>query len=139
MRPSSLTQSIGLVLAGFLVGVIVTSMNRNPNTFQPASTDNRQGQDSPEYASSYRTVAQTGVWDVLVDNSGEGRSVARGQNGSLRVIVRDDKSALYVMTYKEGDPVWQGRLMDVGNDGIVEVADLSYGHCEAFTPLTTVP
>lgn len=122
------------MLAGFLLGVIVASLNRNPAVLETASYDTRRDTDYQESSPDYRIVAQTGVWDVLAENSQEGRSVALGQNGFLRVVVHDDKSALYVMTYKEGDPVWQGRLMDVGNDGIVEVADLSYGHCEAFSP-----
>ncbi len=134
MRPSSLTQSLGLVLAGFLLGIIVASLNRSPAVWEAAPVDGREDGAYRESSPDYRIVAQTGVWDVLVENSQEGRSVALGQNGLVRVVVRDDKSALYVMTYKAGDPVWQGRLMDVGNDGIVEVADLSYGHCEAFSP-----
>ena len=140
MPPSTLTRSFGLVLAGFLLGVIVTGLNRNAGSGNAVSQTQGRGQGQVQGGTyqhseiNYQVVAQTGVWDILVEPSREGRSVALGQNGLVRVVVRDDQSALYVMTYKEDDPVWQGRLMDVGNDGSIEVADLSYGHCEAFSP-----
>ena len=134
MRPSTSMQSLGLVLAGFVIGIIVANLGLAGGT--PGS-DTPGQKTNPSYPGSYMVVARTGVWDVLTRRSEDGRSVALGQNGFVRVVVRDDESALYVMTYKPGDDVWQGRLMDVGNDGTVEVADISYGHCEAFSPPAT--
>ncbi len=131
MRPSTSMQSLGLVLAGFVIGIIVANLGRAGDA--PGATVSGQKTNS-SYPENYNVVAQTGVWDVLTRSLEDGRSVALGQNGFVRVVVRDDESALYVMTYKPGDDVWQGRLMDVGNDGTVEVADISYGHCEAFSP-----
>ena len=125
-------QSVGLVLAGFLIGVIVSNFGRGTDT--PVTGTQWQNSRTAAYPSEYTVVSQTEVWDVLAGNSGDGRTIALGQEGFVRVVVQDDQSALYILTYKPGDDVWQGRLMDVGNDGTVEVADLSYGHCEAFTP-----
>ncbi len=129
-----MTRSLGLVLAGFILGTIVSNLNAGvENPGEPAVAPKPAGEYA-QLASDYRKVAATAVWDVFVEDTADGRGIALGQDGLVRVEVRDDQSALYVMTYKAGDPVWQGRLMDVGNDGIVEVADLSYGHCEAFSP-----
>ncbi len=122
------------MLAGFILGVIVAGQGRSPKSTGEKVNNTGAGNEYAESASGYRQVAQSAVWDVFVEDTAEGRSIALGQQGQVRVVVRDDKSALYVMTYKPGDPVWQGRLMDVGNNGVVEVADLSYGHCEAFSP-----
>lgn len=139
MRPSPLTRAVGLILTGFLAGVIIMSLSRNTAAPRGSTADDAAGAVYRELAPEYEWIARTGVWDVLVEKSPEGRSIALGQRSPeqgahIRVVVRDDWSALYVMTFKSGDPVWQGRLMDVGNDGTVEVADLSYGHCEAFSP-----
>ncbi|MFK8031666.1 MAG: hypothetical protein AB8G18_15625 [Gammaproteobacteria bacterium] len=123
-------QSLGLVLAGFLVGIIVTNINRVFPSAGPG--ESKQSGRVAEYSGDYQLLAQTAVWDVFAQTTTKGRSIVLGQKGLARVVVTDDQSALYVMTYKAGDPVWQGRLMDVGNDGTVEVADISFGRCEAF-------
>lgn len=123
-------QSLGLVLAGFLIGIIVTNLDLGTKSDSSiAKSPSRLG--GSEYG-EYQRVAKTAVWDVLTEATGEGRSIVLAQNGYARVVVIDDKTALHVMTYKSDDPVWQGRLMDVGNDGTVEVADISFGRCEAF-------
>ena len=98
-RPSSWTQSLGLVLAGFLVGIIVENINRSTSSPDRPAVAGVDQDVYSEAAGSYRKIAQTGVWDVLIDSSAQGRGVALGQGGEIRVIVIDDKSALYVMTY----------------------------------------
>ncbi len=130
MRPTNSMQALGLVLAGFVVGIIVSNLGLG----EDRSAMTPSGSKSVTYPEPYSVVAKTRVWDVLNDSSQAGHTVALGQNGFVRVVVQDDKSALYVTTYKPDDDVWQGRLMDVGNDGTIEVADISYGHCEAFAP-----
>ncbi len=77
----------------------------------------------------FRTIAKTDHWDVLVKTDSTGRDVSLGQNGQVRVTVLDDGPSLYVLTFKEGQDKWEGRLMDMGNDGTVEVANLTGREC----------
>ena len=79
----------------------------------------------------YKVVASTGYWDVLVPEGGSGRSVSLGQEGMVRVSVLDDGPSLYVLTYKKGKALWEGRLIDIGNDGTIEVANISGKQCES--------
>lgn len=126
-------QSIGLLSLGFLLGIIVSGLR--PTAEAPRHGSRASGEIAGQVYSfprDYRLVSRVGVWDVLAsDIPGE---IALGQAGQVRVNVLDDVSALYVHTWRDGQTVWDGRLMDVGNDGTVEVADLSFGHCEAFEP-----
>lgn len=133
MQPGYLLRASGLVLAGFLSGIIVAGLNQGTALIAEEAQPLRSGV-TPDYAATagLEPVATTKAWDVLLDRKSEGRRIALAQNGQIRVVIHDDRSALHVFTYKSGDPVWQGRLMDVGNDGTIEVADISFGHCESF-------
>ena len=45
----------------------------------------------------------------------------------------DDARTFYVMTHKHGAPHWEARLVDVGNDGSVEIANITGLSCEKFS------
>lgn len=128
VRPGNLLQAFGLLVTGFILGIMVAGLNRGAVT--PAPSEYAHSTDYPGQE-NLQVIGVTDAWDILADKT-HGKRIALGQNGVIRVVVQDDTSALYVMTYKQGEPLWQGRLMDVGNDGTVEVADLTAGHCEAF-------
>ncbi|MEM7083567.1 MAG: hypothetical protein AAF465_12615 [Pseudomonadota bacterium] len=123
MAMTSYGQSLALVLTGFLLGVIVAGAR--------APTVDVESKSIARYP-HHTLLAHTPVWDILLDDRHPESGIALAQAGVIRIRVIDDVSSLHVMTYKFDDAVWQGRLLDVGNDGSVEVADITNGHCEAF-------
>ena len=83
------------------------------------------------HKTTYSLLAKTAYWDILLPVGSNGRGVALGQKGLVRVTVLDDGPSLYVLTYKDKESgVFEGRLIDIGNDGTIEVADITGGQCE---------
>ena len=78
----------------------------------------------------YETIASTEYWDILTGKGLSGRDIALGQNGFVKVVILDDGHTLYVLTYKKDKLLWEGRLVDLGNDGTVEIANISGKQCE---------
>ncbi len=77
----------------------------------------------------YRVIGSTKKWDLLEPENSEGETVSLGKNGKVKVTVIDNESVLYVLTWKEGNPIYEGRLIDFGNDGTIEVANITGGQC----------
>ena len=142
MRSTSWGKGLGLVSFGFLCGIIVSSLNISaikPPDFKVADTkptasdiDYKQ-QNLAGDSVAYSVLSSTKHWDVLVPRETDGKTIALGKNGEVRVLVIDDIHALHVLTHYDGSRLWEGRLIDLGHDGTVEVADISGGHCENFS------
>lgn len=80
---------------------------------------------------SFEVIAKTLHWDILTPVHSNGREVALGQRGAVRVIVLDDGPSLYALTYKSKDSrLYEGRLIDIGNDGTIEVANITGKQCD---------
>ena len=77
----------------------------------------------------YKVIGSTTKWDLLEPKDGEGETVSLGNNGKVKVTVIDNETVLYVLTWKEGNPIYEGRLIDFGNDGTIEVANITGGQC----------
>ncbi len=114
--------------AAFLIGVVGTyvalSFSRNSEyNYEQTSLEGQK--------TIFEPIAKTVHWDVLTPANSSGREVALGQRGAVRVVVLDDGPSLYVLTYKNKDSrLYDGRLMDIGNDGTIEVANITGGQCE---------
>ena len=83
------------------------------------------------HKTTYSLLAKTAYWDILIPVGSKGRGVSLGQKGVVRATILDDGPSLYVLTYKDKESrVFEGRLMDIGNDGTIEVANITGGQCE---------
>ena len=83
------------------------------------------------HKTKYSLLAKTDYWDILIPVGSKGRGVALGQKGVVRATILDDGPSLYVLTYKNKESrTFEGRLIDIGNDGTIEVANISGGQCE---------
>ena len=80
----------------------------------------------------YEVLCKTEHWDILTARgvNGAGRGVSMGQEGLVRVTVLDDGPTLYVLTYRKGKKNWEGRLMDMGNDGTIDIVNGTDFGCE---------
>ena len=141
MTSSSWGKGLGLVMLGFLTGIVVSNLDAQPGSLDdpvidavapPVPRYQRQNLagDPVEYTVNYSTPH----WDVLTTAQGHAKEIALGQNGQVRVVVIDDARTFYVMTHKQGAPLWEARLVDVGNDGSVEIAGITGLSCEKFSP-----
>lgn len=118
---------ISLTLA-FLVGVIGTYVVMS---FSPSSEYSYERTSLEGHKTIFKPIAKTAHWDVLTPTNSSGREVALGQRGTVRVTVLDDGPSLYVLTYKGKDSrLYDGRLLDIGNDGTIEIANITGGQCE---------
>ncbi len=116
------------ITAAFLIGVVGTYVALS---FLRSSEYNYERTSLDGHKTEYESIAKTAHWDVLTSMSSSGRGIALGQHGSVRVTVLDDGPSLYVLTYKnKGSRLYEGRLIDIGNDGTIEVANITGGQCE---------
>jgi hypothetical protein len=114
--------------AAFLIGVVGTYVALS---FSRSSEYNYERTSLEGHKTIFESIAKTAHWDVLTPVNSSGREVALGQRGAVRVVVLDDGPSLYVLTYKNKDSrLYDGRLMDIGNDGTIEVANITGGQCE---------
>lgn len=114
--------------AAFLIGVVGTYVAL---PLSRSSEHNYEQISLEGHKIIFGSIAKTAHWDVLTPVNSSGREVALGQHGAVRVVVLDDGPSLYVLTYKNKDSrLYDGRLMDIGNDGTIEVANITGGQCE---------
>lgn len=114
--------------AALLIGAVSTYVAL---CFSRSSEYNYERTSMEGHKTIFEPIAKTAHWDVLTSVNSSGREVALGQRGAVRVVVVDDGLSLYVLTYKNKDSrLYDGRLMDIGNDGTIEVANITGGQCE---------
>lgn len=83
------------------------------------------------HKTTYSLLAKTAYWDILIPVGSNGRGISLGQKGVVRATILDDGPSLYVLTYKDKESrIFEGRLIDIGNDGTIEVANITGGQCE---------
>ena len=128
MIGKSMTHPLIVIAASFIVGAAFTyavlqGKRATDFTYEQASLEGHK--------TSFELLTKTAHWDVLTPTKSNGRGVALGQNGAVRVVVFDDGPSLYVLTYKDKNSrIYDGRLMDIGNDGTIEVANITGKQCE---------
>ncbi|NNF15855.1 MAG: hypothetical protein HKN70_03865 [Gammaproteobacteria bacterium] len=132
MPSTFVLRSTGLIMLGFIIGIIVSGLGKtSPQprlAIMPAADYSHTDFGSRPVV--YEPLASSGYWDVV--STAKGRQVALGRDGRVRVVVIADKDALHVMAYGQDKSLWEGRLVDFDGDGSIEIADISGGHCENF-------
>lgn len=124
----------GLVTLGFLLGIIVSELpdlaEDRANTVRPVQAV--QMLNWVGESVGYSPVATSGHWSLFKRDGAAERDIAIAWKDTIRVVLQNDGNAFYISTYKDASGTWEGRLVDFGNDGSVEIADISGGHCENF-------
>lgn len=132
MQSTLLLRSVGLIMLGFIAGIIFSGLGTATQQ-EPASINTHADYSHADLGGqrvNYLPLAYTGHWDI--GTFAQGKQLAVGRDGRVQVVIIADKSALHVLTYGQNDALWEGRLVDFDGDGSIEVADISGGHCENF-------
>ncbi len=134
----SAMRAVGLVTLGFILGVVVSQLEfspDDPSVGSPTQTASLQLLNWVGDPLTFTSVDPSGRWRLLSREDHENSAIAIAADNRIRVVIHDDGHSSYYTVYDDSTASWQGRLIDFGNNGKIEVADISYGQCEQFDPL----